>query len=193
MKIRTVLLSLMLFANSSWAITEFKIDKDSSMVEFLAIGKPSALKIRGTNGKPEGKLIVNGSQFDGEITLDLSQLETGMGLRDKHMKDKYLEIEKPEFKVSKLKIESLQVDQKFWQNPTKQKTNFKGRMKLHGVEKVVAGDVEFTEASKESLAGLARFTLQLPEYGIAIPSFSGITVAEKVDVEVNFKGKLVSQ
>ena len=192
MKKHIYLILISLLSTTAWAATTFTIDRGSSSAEFLAIGRPSALKIRGTKGKPEGKLTIEEEKIQGELLLNLSEFETGIGMRDRHMKEKYLEVEKNDFKVAKLKIISVSLPLTFWKSPSKQKTSFKGLLKLHGVEKEIAGDIDITDATKDSLSGSANFTIALPDFGITIPSFSGITVAEKVDVEVKFKGKVES-
>ena len=64
---------------------KFVIDADSS-AEFLAVGRPSMIKINGTGGKVQGKFALDGAKSIGEITLDLRDFTTGMQLRDKHMK-----------------------------------------------------------------------------------------------------------
>src|SRR5438046_2728106 len=65
-------------------------------VEFLATGRPSALKIRGkikedAKDALTGKLQVTGANVTGTAKLALDMLDTGIDLRNKHMKEKYLE------------------------------------------------------------------------------------------------------
>ncbi len=179
-----------LISSISFATINISIDKSASSAEFLAIGSPSALKIRGKNGKPDGKLTVEGTSFKGEVSLNLSQFETGMKLRDKHMSEKYLEVEKSDFKNAKLKIVSTTLPENFWQSPAKQKGSFKGLLKLHGTEKEVSGSFDINDSSPSSLTGTAKFSISLLDYNIAIPSFAGITVAQNVDIDINFKGNI---
>jgi len=174
------------------AAVKLTLDRDASIAEFLAIGKPSALKIRGTKGKPEGQLMIDGEAVKGELLLTLSDFETGIGLRDKHMKEKYLEVEKEGFRQAKLRIKTLSLPKEFWQSPRPQTSAFKGILFLHGVEKEIEGALEIAEAAKDALNGVAKFTILLPDFGISIPSFSGITVAEKVDLEIKFKSRVES-
>src|SRR5262249_50751797 len=47
----------------------------------------------------------------GAVKVDLQTLETGIGLRDRHMREKYLEVDKgPDFAVAT--IEGIQIDKK---------------------------------------------------------------------------------
>src|SRR5262245_17940595 len=89
--------------NSSW-FTDLASSKGT--VEFEAIGRPSALKIHGKGEAPKGKLTVKDSQVSGQVSFRLDSLQTGIALRDKHMKEKYLESEKfPEATLQITKIE----------------------------------------------------------------------------------------
>lgn len=192
MKSIIVTLLLVLGFQPADAAVKLTLDRNASSAEFLAVGRPSTLKIRGTKAKPEGQLTINGESVQGEISLNLSEFETGIGLRDRHMKEKYLEVEKEGFQKSKLKIKSIALPATFWKSPSPQSALFKGTLFLHGVEKEIEGHIEIAEAAKDELTGLAKFTIMLPEYGIAIPSFSGVTVAEKVDLEIKFKSRIES-
>src|SRR4051812_9417558 len=62
--------------------------------EFLAVGKPSFLKILGKGKGPEGTLKVVDGQASGAFTVHLSDLTTNNDMRDHHMKEKYLEVSK---------------------------------------------------------------------------------------------------
>ena len=186
-----VLFSIFLSA-AAHAVPTISIEKDKSSVEFLAIGRPSALKIKGNRAKPEGKITFKDNSIDGIIMLNLEDFETGISLRDRHMKEKYLETAKEDFKNVKLTLAKIELPKTYWKNPIPIKIDFQGKLWLHGVEKEISGELEIGTASKENLQGQARFSIVLTDFGIAIPSFSGITVAEKVDVEVNYFGKIES-
>jgi len=187
---RHLVLLVYLFSATALGAPTIAIDKEKSSVEFLAIGRPSALKIRGTQAKPEGKISFNDSGPEGAILLNLDEFVTGIALRDRHMKEKYLETGKEEFKTAKLLFQSISLPKEFWKSPSPQKVNFQGKLRLHGVEKDVSGEMDITSASKEALRGQAKFSIVLTDFGISIPSFSGITVADKVEVEVSYVGKV---
>ena len=61
-------------------------------VEFLAIGRPGFLKVKGEGAKPKGTVKLVDGKASGEFTVELSQFKTWIELRDEHMKDKYLEV-----------------------------------------------------------------------------------------------------
>jgi polyisoprenoid-binding protein YceI len=170
-----------------------EIIKDASEVTFLAVGKPSAIKIRGEKGKPEGSLSFSADgKTTGEIKLDLNDLATGISLRDRHMKEKYLETQKDGFRHAVIQISKVNFPSDFW---TSQKTGeypFSGSLALHGVKKDIQGTIKVNERKADSLKGNSSFSIKLTDYGIQIPSFSGITVAENVEVQVNFAAKTSS-
>lgn len=81
---------------ASWAKDlELLAQKDSGSVEFLAIGRPSAIKIRGKGTAPEGKVTLVSDKENriarGTLVFDMTSLDTGMDTRNEHMKEKYLE------------------------------------------------------------------------------------------------------
>ncbi len=78
-------------------------------VKFIATGKPGFLKIKGeSKGKgPAGKITITDGAATGEFTFELASLDTGIDLRNDHMKNKYLEIGK--FPLARLAIDRLTI------------------------------------------------------------------------------------
>jgi polyisoprenoid-binding protein YceI len=183
-----------LFSAASFAATAVTVDlnPEKSPVGFTAVGHPSALKIKGEGSKATGQLKGSGDSLEGEITANLDQFQTGIGLRDTHMKEKYLETGKPGFSSAVLKITSFKLPKNFFQK-TSETTGqeFTGKLRLHGVEKDVKGTVSANyRAEQNDLAGIASFKVVLSDYGINVPKFSGITVAEDVSIEVQYAGNV---
>jgi polyisoprenoid-binding protein YceI len=178
---------------ASQAAVSISVDPSSSEAEFLAIGKPSAIKIKGTHAKPEGKItLTNDGKATGQIRLNLDDFDSGIEMRDHHMKEKYLETGKADNKMAVLTITSVDLPKDFWKAPHPLNTSFAGKLKLHGKEKDVTGQMNLSSVTSSIAQGEAKFSLELPDYGIEVPSYSGITVAQKVDVDVNFKGAIHS-
>lgn len=175
-----------LFGPLAFAANQYKLDliQDKSPVEFLAVGRPSAIKIKGTGAKANGSLLAKGQNLEGELTLDLNQFETGIAMRDRHMKEKYLETGKPENAKAILKITEAKLPADFFEkNQSVKAIPFKGKLKLHNVEKDIAGTLSLASKDSEKAEGSANFQVSLPDFGIAIPSFAGVTVAETVTVD----------
>jgi polyisoprenoid-binding protein YceI len=158
------------------------LDQGTGETEFLALGRPSALKIVGKGAAPKGTIIFEAGKATGTARFSLASLDTGIGMRNEHMKTKYLEVEKfPEatLTLTKLEIpaEKLRGDFAPFDVP------FEGKLSLHGVEKPVSG------TSKVSLSGAkltieANFGLEISDYGIASPGYGGVTMAKEVKVSI---------
>lgn len=156
-----------------------KADPAASKVTFLAVGKPSMLKIHGTaSAGPAGDLKIEGNQLRGAVEMDLDKLDTGIELRTQHMKDKYLEVK--EHPKAKLTLTEAAVDEGFAASLTNAgEKPFKGKLLLHGKEQDVSGTFTARDGQVQ-----AKFPIKLSDFAIDIPSYLGVTVADMVDVAV---------
>jgi polyisoprenoid-binding protein YceI len=151
-------------------------------VSFKAIGRPSALKIHGKGDAPKGAITVEGGKVTGKSTFDLTSLDTGIKLRNTHMKEKYLETEK--YPQATLTITEMAAPEGFDKPDFKaDDLPFKGAMALHGVERPVEGEARL-ERKGDSMEVETDFSLKTSEFNIPTPSFAGITLAETIDVNV---------
>lgn len=184
---KSLILALSLLAVTAEAAVNIKLDEASGKTEFLAVGNPGFLKIRGKGAPAQGDLSVDEGKLKGTLTFNLNSLDTEMELRNTHMKDKYLETKK--YPTAKLIIENqkLPADWKI-ESPEIKDQKMNATLELHGVKKPVA--VEYNINPDGTLT--AKFVLKITDYDIGIPSFMGVTVAEKVDVEVQSALKQVN-
>jgi len=166
---------LLLLPSLTFALT---LTPENGQVEFRAIGRPSALKIVGKGTGPAGDLTLEGQPgthvVQGTLTFKMSTLKTGIGLRDNHMKEKYLQIEKfPDaiFKLDRLKIENTGT------------IPFSGKLTLHGIEKPISGTTKIT-LKGDDYESESDFKIKVSDYGIDVPVYLGITVADEVDIKV---------
>jgi polyisoprenoid-binding protein YceI len=162
--------------------------KSRAVVEFEAVGWPSALKIHGKGGGLHGKLALTGTRVEGAVSFDLKGLDTGIGLRDRHMKEKYLETGRfPEatLELSSLDASRLPSGEAF----VAERVPFTGVLTLHGVSRPVTGQAAVRRNGSE-VSVAAGFELRTSDYGIATPSYVGITMAEQVRVKVGFSAPL---
>ena len=126
----------------------------------------------------------SGSQaLDGSLVVDLRTLDTGIGLRNEHLRENYLEVGKgPGFDTATLSAIDLDT---FNPDAPEGKGSFTGLLTLHGVTKSVTGAVDVRQAG----AGLrvkASFPVDLAAYSIRKPRYLGIGVKDIVQVEVAF-------
>jgi polyisoprenoid-binding protein YceI len=158
------------------------LEPAGGMVEVVAIGKPSFLKINGKGEAPKGKIRVNGKKLSGKLDFNLNTLDTGIGLRNHHMKEKYLEVGK--HPQASLEIPEQDLPAEFDpEHPEMREGEFKGRLTLHGVTKAVMGTFAVSEDSDVA----ANFKIKLSDYAIDIPKYAGITIADEVDVNVKIE------
>jgi polyisoprenoid-binding protein YceI len=151
-------------------------------VQFVAIGKPSAIKIRGEGEGVTGDVKLNGSEASASLDFPIDKFTTGVDLRDKHMKEKYLEIEK--FQKAHLNVDTIKLSASpLTDGFDKKDIPFTGILKLHGVDKPVKGTVDLHTAGK-IIHAEAAFEIKITDYNITIPSYLGITVADTVQVKV---------
>ncbi len=171
------------------SVAEAKVTADlskakSKKVTFVCIGKPSALKIEGVGEDLTGKFTKDGDKFDGEAHLKIDTIDTGVGLRNKHMREKYLESGK--FPDAIIKIRKLPWGPADDKDFAEQEGPFEGDLTLHGVTKPVKGTAK-VERKAGILTSHVAFSTTIPEYNVDIPSFMGVTVASSVDVLVDLE------
>ncbi|MBF0315029.1 MAG: YceI family protein [Oligoflexia bacterium] len=174
-------------------IENLQIDTQNSTVEFTAIGNPSMLTIKGTGAAPTGKLTISDEYATGFFEFDLNSLDTGINLRDRHMKEKYLEVAKENGLYAKTSFLLNKLILPKQESFTLENIAFSGVLKLHGVEKNVSGVASKITRQKFNFTTHASLKIKLSDFKIAIPSYAGITVAEEVDVLVKIAGTIVSE
>lgn len=158
--------------------TEFSAAPEANAT-FEAVGKPSLLKIKGHGARVSGNLTLAGSDARGKFEVALDQFDTGIELRNKHMKEKYLETGK--FPTAILEIDSVELPKDFKPGSEVAGAKFNGRMTIKGVTKPVTGTVKVSGAN---MAADADFVIDLEQFPIGVPSYMGVTVASSVNVHV---------
>jgi len=167
---------------SAFAVPQtVNLSKSKNSVEFLAVGKPAAIQIAGKlkeGSSLSGTLTIDGAAVKGEASLPLAGLDTGIELRNAHMKEKYLEVQKfPKavITLTQLTLPGVVTAPSF----SADKIPFQGTLLLHGVTQPIAGTVKAKKQEKE-LELLFDFKVSLGEFGIEIPSYLGIQVTQAV-------------
>jgi polyisoprenoid-binding protein YceI len=121
--------------------------------------------------------------FDGSLAVDLRTLDTGIDLRNQHLREKYLEVDKgagyDQAVLSDVALQGLNPD------APQGKGTFSGSLMLHGVKKTVTGPVE-VRAAGTGLRVRASFPVNLPDYNIDKPRYLGVGVKDTVQVSVTF-------
>jgi|GraSoiStandDraft_4_1057263.scaffolds.fasta_scaffold539669_1 polyisoprenoid-binding protein YceI len=118
----------------------------------------------------------------GELAVDLKTLDTGIGLRDEHMREQYLETGKGEgFDTAVLsEIRLPEAGPGF-----SGRTRFTGTLLLHGTRHPVSGQAEIRREAGGAVRVDASFPVVLADYGIATPRYLGVGVKDEVQVRTS--------
>lgn len=119
----------------------------------------------------------------GELVVELATIDTGISLRNRHLRENYLEVAKgPGF--DKAALSEIRVDQAASPEFEGEST-FSGVLVLHNVKHRVEGTVALRRAAG-ALRVLARFPLTLTDFGIQPPEYLGVGVGNRIMVHVTF-------
>jgi polyisoprenoid-binding protein YceI len=164
----SVLASVIVFGGAGLAYA--KLAGSGGEVSFTAIG-PGGLKIVGNTSQ----ISVKEDGTNAVVSVPLGGLSTGIALRDKHMKEKYLETDK--YPNAELTVARSAVKEG--------SGSAQGTMKIHGQSKPVT----FSYNAKKSGSGYAvdgTVRVNIKDFGIEVPSYLGVTVKPDVEVAVKF-------
>ncbi len=123
-----------------------------------------------------------GAPLGGELLVDLATLDTGIGLRDEHMKKNYLEVGRGQgFDHAVLsQIRLGDADPQAVQG----KTAFTGTLLIHGTAKPVAGQATIRREGN-AVRVEASFPVSIASFGIPKPQYLGVGVRDEVTVNVS--------
>jgi polyisoprenoid-binding protein YceI len=120
--------------------------------------------------------------LSGDLTVDLRTLDTGIGLRNDHLRGEYLEVGRgADFDAATLTAIRLgDIDPATFQG----RTSFRGTFLLHGTRRPVTGQAEIRREGS-SVRVEASFPVVLADYGIPKPQYLGVGVKSEVQVKVS--------
>ena len=116
-----------------------------------------------------------------DFYIDLNTLDTGIGLRNKHMRDNYLETDEYPFAEFTGKMSSIPT----LTTETKSPVTAVGVFKIHGVERQIEVKGTLSKNVKGELELEGGFNVLLSDYAIEIPKLVFYELAEKQ--EITFK------
>jgi polyisoprenoid-binding protein YceI len=147
-----------------------------SHVSFQAAG-PAGMKIEGTT--PDLTVADDGTNV--VITVPLGNLSTGIGLRDHHMKEKYLEVQKYPAATLTIARAALKVPH----GADQASVDVPGTVQIHGQSRPVSVHYD-AKVDGASLSAHGAFRVNMNDFGITIPVYLGVTVKPDVDVSASF-------
>lgn len=129
------------------------------------------------------------ASLEGTLKAPLHALDTGISLRNDHMKNNYLEIGRgvgfDAAELSAIRLTDLDAAR------PEGRSRFSGELRLHGVTRPVEGTAEIRRTGS-SLRITARLPIRLPDFGIAPPRYLGVGVKDEVSVNVSFEAVAVA-
>ena len=124
--------------------------------------------------------------FGGTLSVDLRTLDTGIRLRNQHLREKYLQVGRgagyDTAVLSEVRLGDVDLA------TFRGHTTFTGTLLLHGVRKPATGEAD-VRRDGDAVTVQAAFPVTLSEFGIARPEDRGVGVADVVQV----KGTLTAQ
>jgi polyisoprenoid-binding protein YceI len=154
--------------------------------------------IVGTTGDVVGHIEVDlqdvKAATKGRFEVDLASLKTGIGLRDSHMREQYLETDKYPKTIFQLK-RVVETDQNSLTHDTPVKMLVEGNFTVHGVTRTITvpltiSYIKESEETKPKLPGdllhiVGTFDVLLSDYNIKRPQFVILKLDDKQVVNVD--------
>jgi polyisoprenoid-binding protein YceI len=132
-----------------------------------------------------GRLRAGGARpvvLSGEVVLDLAAIDTGIELRNRHLREDYLDVAKGQG-FDKAVLSQIRVAEASGE-AFRGRSAFTAVLLLHGVKLTVGGSVEIRAAGASGVHVEATFPLTLTDFGIKPPEYMGVGVGSKVMVRV---------
>jgi len=159
------------------ADAEWTRSPDTPSVVFRAAG-PAGLKIEGKTGELDLKV----RDDTVIVTVPLGGLDTGIALRNRHMREKYLETAKYPSAVLAVPRGALALPA----DGATTSAEASGQMTIHGRTRPVVIRYRVTRTgSAYAVEGTVHVVMT--DYGVSVPSYLGVTVKPDVDVVVSFR------
>lgn len=170
----SLLFSITLFA------TEYQVDKDKkNAVKFISDAPIE--EFEGVSSEIDGYINLpalddlNDSRIYFEV--DLETLDTGIGLRNRHMRENYLETEKHRYAFfDGVFISLVEVSENEYNVETS------GKINIHGIEKSISIKGTLTKNEKE-LTIVTSFEIALTDFEIDVPELMFMKIDENMKIE----------
>jgi polyisoprenoid-binding protein YceI len=143
---------------------------------FAGVG-PAGFTIEGTTSTVG--VVDDGRTFS--VTVDLASVKTGISLRDEHMREKYLHVDRFPSAVLVVSRQAVALP-----DDGSRESTATGSMTIHGVTKEQPFSFRASCVQRVcSVEGTAK--LNFNDFGVAVPSYLGITVKPNVTVKATFR------
>lgn len=175
------MLSFLIVCNTVRA-TEYQIE--SCNIKFKTTGKPVLVDIVGKSNSPcYGSVTLEKDQIvKSDLKMKLDKIDTGIELRNKHLRENYLKIDQnPE---STLEIKTIENVLEQLSGKLESDSKFTAEMQLAGKKSEVSG---FYKIKKNIVE--AKMDIDFKDFGVPTPSFMGVKIVDKIHLTINFEIK----
>jgi polyisoprenoid-binding protein YceI len=167
---------------------EYQVDLERSRSVRFVSDAPIE-DFEGVTDRIDGYVVLQEGTLGGEDTsgggelyfeVDLASLDTGIGLRNRHMRENYLETERFPFASYSAEIERVRRDpQRGWV------VTASGTFRVHGVDRPTRVRCPVSPTGR-GYRVTCEFQVSLPEHDIEIPSLMFMKISEVVELKVDF-------
>ncbi len=113
--------------------------------------------------------------------VDLNSLDTGIGLRNRHMRENYLHTEKFPFTYFEGEITKSEKD-----TDSRYKVSVEGQIFIHGKTKDIEASGYITTNNEGSYRIQSKFDIALTDFDIEVPELMFMKIDEKMDIVLDF-------
>lgn len=186
---RTIVLQLaaLIVGVSSLSAREFQIDKaGKNLVKFTSDAKIESFS--GVTDRIDGYVLWPGEELRPDVTLagskvyfevELNGLDTGIGMRNRHMRENFLETDK--FPYAHYAGEIVRVDTAANGAFT---ISTAGRLFIHGKEQPATLD-GLVSPEGDRYRVQSKFEVKLPDYEIKVPTLMFLKISETIELELD--------
>ena len=167
---------------------ELQVDRGAeNVVRFIS--RASIEEFEGVTDRIDGYILLDaptlsadtgGEGTDVYLEVDLGSLDTGIGLRNRHMRDNYLEVGKYPFASFRARIESTEP------GPGQTyRVSARGTLSIHGVERERLLTCR-VEPRGVGYRARCEFEVLLSDHDIEIPKIMFLKLANEIRLELDF-------
>lgn len=164
---------------------EFHVDAEADN-RVVFVSRAAIEEFEGVTDRIDGYVLLDGQgvrpgrDFEGAelyFEVDLASLDTGIGLRNRHMRDNYLEVDAHPFATFEGDLQRIEAaDDGF-------AITSRGAFEVHGVERPRVLQCHIT-AQGDGWRVVCDFVVDLTDHDIEIPKIMFLKLAEEIRVEV---------